>query len=212
MKRYWAYLKSILHHKFYVCKIGLKMDIPIFQLIMHDMSKFRPSEFFPYARALYSKTGKSQWTDSDEFDKAWLLHQHRNKHHWQYWVVLNDSGTFTPVNPDIRYTKELVADYLAMTYNPDIKDSAIDFFDKIRDRIRLHPEALQNISRFLYKYRHLDNHRPPDVFVANSFEHLFTQKNVRRGSVAIIGNDEIVHINCTGRNACREDWEKIERK
>ena len=23
--------------------------------------------------------------------KAWLLHIHRNPHHWQYWVLINDN-------------------------------------------------------------------------------------------------------------------------
>lgn len=26
----------------------------------------------------------------ENFNRAWLLHIHRNPHHWQHWVLIND--------------------------------------------------------------------------------------------------------------------------
>ena len=84
-------LKYLIKHKWFVflecCKVGI-----VWQGIIHDWSKIRPSEFFPYANhdfdAERDETGYYKPTDTGdkEFDYARLLHQKRNKHHWQNWV------------------------------------------------------------------------------------------------------------------------------
>lgn len=75
------------------------------------MSKFRPSEFFPYANTFYDRNGKSQYIETDDFAKAWLLHQHRNPHHWQYWYLKEDSGKKVPVSIPDKYIREMIADW-----------------------------------------------------------------------------------------------------
>jgi len=69
--------------------------------ITHDLSKLRPSEFFPYAnffsgdpKSKRDKTGYYKPTDTghDGFDWAWFRHQKRNDHHWQWWVTPDESG------------------------------------------------------------------------------------------------------------------------
>ncbi|WHX42787.1 DUF5662 family protein [Mesobacillus sp. AQ2] len=52
----------------------------------HDLSKFYPREFFPYARKFYSEK-KLSVEDELRWRYAWLTHQHKNKHHWEYWVI-----------------------------------------------------------------------------------------------------------------------------
>src|ERR1700738_4492504 len=107
--KHWRYLRYVLRHKWYVFIYGRQLGIPWLALL-HDNSKFRPSEFFPYAEFFYgpkrrpfaeaSTYGKTyyweiEWRLSKEgvkeaFDFAWLLHQKRNKHHWQFWLLVND--------------------------------------------------------------------------------------------------------------------------
>lgn len=128
---YWKYFKYVVRHKWYVLLAGLRVNAPLHRLIIHDWSKFMPSEFIPYTRYFYgvwptqaqqeysrkvdedkkkSKTGyyfpttdlydayilgKKKYNKEEieaAFDKAWLLHQRRNKHHWQYWLLIEDSG------------------------------------------------------------------------------------------------------------------------
>ncbi len=69
--------------------------------IIHDMSKFLPSEFFPYANHFYGgiQTGRNGTgyykptnTGDAQFDWAWLLHQKRNSHHWQFYLLPEDEG------------------------------------------------------------------------------------------------------------------------
>lgn len=86
MRRHWQYLKYVLRHKWFVFQAGLKIGVPIFILIFHDWDKFLPDEWFPYARTFYKSNGEKHYENSIEFARAWMKHQHRNKHHWQYWL------------------------------------------------------------------------------------------------------------------------------
>ena len=47
------------------------------------------SEFDEYANYFYGEN-KDDHTVKNNFNKAWLIHQHVNPHHWQYWVLIQD--------------------------------------------------------------------------------------------------------------------------
>lgn len=87
MRRHWQYLKYVLRHKWFVFLACLEYRVPLWIAIFHDWDKFLPDEWFPYARTFYKPDGSKQYVESDEFAVAWMLHQHRNKHHWQYWLT-----------------------------------------------------------------------------------------------------------------------------
>lgn len=86
MMRHLKYLKSVLRHKWYVFLACLQFRVPIWIAILHDWDKFLPDEWLPYARTFYALDGSKQYVESVDFARAWMKHQHRNKHHWQYWV------------------------------------------------------------------------------------------------------------------------------
>jgi len=46
-----------------------------------------------------------------EFERAWLHHQRRNKHHWQYWVSVNKKGQQVTYPMPIKYLDEMVCDW-----------------------------------------------------------------------------------------------------
>jgi len=91
--------------------------------LTHDMSKFLPSEFIPYMEHFYGskvsigrgrdETGYYKPTDTGDvdFDFAWLLHQKRNKHHWQWWCLPEDEGVLKVLEIPIKYRMEMVADW-----------------------------------------------------------------------------------------------------
>jgi hypothetical protein len=97
MKRHYKYLKYVLRHKWYVFLACFRMRVPLWIAILHDWDKFMPDEWFPYARTFYKLDGTKQYVESVEFARAWMFHQHRNKHHWQYWIKIpqpqNSGGT-----------------------------------------------------------------------------------------------------------------------
>lgn len=119
MHKYLTYLNYVARHKWFVflecCKKGI-----IWRGLVHDLSKLRPSEFFPYANYFASdikkgrdKTGYYKPTDTGDqkFDFAWLLHQKRNDHHWQWWVLPEDSGGEVVIEMSVAAVKEMVCDW-----------------------------------------------------------------------------------------------------
>lgn len=95
MRAHLQYLRYVLRHKWFVFWECLKLGVPIWIAIFHDWDKFLPDEWFPYVHCFYAPDGSKQYVESVEFAHAWMLHQHRNKHHWQYWLWLQiDSHNF----------------------------------------------------------------------------------------------------------------------
>lgn len=104
--KHFRYLSYVVRHKWFVFVAGLKLRVPLWQLIIHDHSKFRPDEWFPYAQYFYGKRGPKRGTvytpwdmtydghyedEEDRFNVAWLKHIHRSPHHWQHWLLRNDA-------------------------------------------------------------------------------------------------------------------------
>jgi hypothetical protein len=125
---YFKYLRSLLKHKFFVFLAACKLGVPWLGII-HDLSKFNPAEFIPYAQYFYGKYPDESelkphlvhlWAGvrtrqdiSAAFDKAWLLHQKCNRHHWQFWVLIDDdTATPTALPMPRRYVLEMVADWI----------------------------------------------------------------------------------------------------
>jgi len=116
--KHFKYLSYIIRHKWFVLLAGIKVRASLWLLLIHDLSKFRPSEWLPYAEFFYARSKKkisissgnglkkkpipkddhlgqeSSWKDGQKlrFDIAWNHHQKRNKHHWQYWLLTEDNN------------------------------------------------------------------------------------------------------------------------
>ena len=123
--KYFKYLDYIIRHKYFVMIECFKQGL-YWQGIVHDASKLLPSEFFPYVNHFHGKNGKGRktkegrdkigyykptYTGDKAFDFAWLLHQKRNKHHWQWWVLAEDNGDVKKLEMPIKYIKEMLCDW-----------------------------------------------------------------------------------------------------
>jgi len=84
MNAYWRFLKSMFWHKWYVLVAGRRLQVPLWRLLAHDLTKFTCPEFGPYARHFYGKE-----IDPRDFTAAWHFHKLRNDHHWEYWVSVD---------------------------------------------------------------------------------------------------------------------------
>jgi len=78
------FLRSLLAHKWYVLVAGRKLRVPLGRLLVHDLSKFSPSEFGRYALWHH---GPEDQRDKWEWVAAWQHHLHRNNHHPEHWLV-----------------------------------------------------------------------------------------------------------------------------
>lgn len=162
---YLKYLKNLLRHKWFVFVECCRLGIPWLGIV-HDLSKFLPSEWLPYARYFYGKWPTEEEADRQfpfgtvltkekvaaQFDVAWLHHQHRNKHHWQRWLLTLDSarsdGRLFPIAMPDRYRREMLADWrgAGRAYgNPDTRV----WYLANRDKMRLHPETRAWVEEML---------------------------------------------------------------
>lgn len=140
---YLSYMKYILKHKYYVAIECIKMGLFI-HAITHDMSKFRPSEFFPYARYFYGNFENSQQLlVKKDFDRAWLMHQNRNPHHWDFWV----SGEGDAYEMPTKYVLQMVADWKGMSRK--FGDVPMEWYQSNKDKINLHPITASKIESLL---------------------------------------------------------------
>ncbi len=68
----------------------------------------------PKGKTIRNKTGYYKPTDTGDtaFDFAWLLHQKRNRHHWQWWVLPEDDGGSKVLPMPEPYRTEMICDWL----------------------------------------------------------------------------------------------------
>jgi len=152
MNKNWEYLKYVLKHKWYVFQECCKLGIP-WRGFLHDMSKFRPSEWKPYAEYFYGRYPMDEKppSESKAFDIAWLHHQKRNPHHWQYWILKEDSGSTHNIEMPIVYRKEMYADWVGAGKAITGKDNIIPWYNKNKDNIKLGWETRRWIERLINK-------------------------------------------------------------
>lgn len=144
-------IRNILVHKWFVLKIGRKLKVPWWNLIVHDLSKFLPSEFPHLARKFFGAND-----DKEGFTKYYLLHTHRNAHHPAYWV--NKDGIASPVPMVV--VKEMLADWSAATivYSKVKLDyNNWGWFNKAFPEINLHSITRQRIIFVLRQLKNLTN-------------------------------------------------------
>jgi hypothetical protein len=140
---FWRYLRYLLRHKWYVFVECCKLGIP-WRGIVHDLSKFLPSEWRPYMLTYYGPWKYDQRPDwlVAVYKMAWLLHQRRNCHHWQAWVLINDADKHHdgPLPMPDKYRREMLADWRGAGKalgKPDTKA----WYKQHAENIELHPET-----------------------------------------------------------------------
>ena len=125
--KHLKYLSYIVRHKWFVLLACFRRGL-YWQGIVHDWSKFMPDEWMAYAESFYGEKpsaedrrravmvlGHDPYPDPlavrDAFDVAWLKHQHRSPHHWQHWVLREDSGKTMALEMPERYRLEMLSDW-----------------------------------------------------------------------------------------------------
>lgn len=161
LQRYYAslllqlrFLRYLFQHKRYVFWACRALNVPLWQAIIHDWTKFRPSEYFPYLEGFqnwlhirYGDQGGPPFTWSpggkEQFLAAKNRHYKRNPHHWHYWVLLSDDRV--PPEPLLlpipeRFVREMVADWVGAGFAqeaPDIRS----WYNIHKNQMLLHPDS-----------------------------------------------------------------------
>lgn len=145
---------TITRHRHLVIEHCMKCGI-LWQGLRHDLSKYTPTEFLEGIR--YYQGDRSPNVGAREtngYSKAWLHHQGRNKHHFEYWVDYNPvSKKKEPVEMPIRYVVEMLCDRMAASkvyFDKDYDDSKpIMYFEKGRGKRLMHPKTAALLKKLL---------------------------------------------------------------
>jgi hypothetical protein len=142
---HWKYLRYVLRHKWYVFQACLAYGL-VWAGIVHDLSKFRPREWLPYAEFFY---GIKHPGAKERFDMAWNHHQKSNPHHWQYWVLQEDGGAVKILDMPMRYRQEMIADWRGAGRAITGKDGTANWYLRNKEKMQIHPLTRQWIEREL---------------------------------------------------------------
>ena len=156
MMKHFKYLRYLLRHKWYVMIECFKAGL-YWRGIVHDMSKFTPTEWFPYVETFYGekpsprdKTGAyNPLAVSDEFDRAWLSHQHNNPHHWQYWILRGDKDTQKVLPMPEQYRIEMLCDWRGAGRAIKGKDETKEWYLANRGKMLIHFKTKDWIEQML---------------------------------------------------------------
>jgi len=151
LKRHWSYLKYVIRHKWFVLMASKRIGASLCLALIHDKSKFRPSEWWPYAETFYKPDGSKQYDETEEFNLAWLLHQNRNPHHWQHWLLKMDSGDVLAIEMPRRYALEMVADWMGSGRAITGRWEYAEWYAKNREKIVLHDNTRKTVEWILFK-------------------------------------------------------------
>ena len=155
-----GHLHTVNSHRRLVRKYCFKLGL-YRQGMMHDLSKYSPSEFMPGVK--YYQDGHRSPNNAQREDegvsKAWLHHKGRNKHHFEYWIDYDVDGNSTilaGMKMPVKYVAEMFCDRVAASriYNKDkYKDSdPLDYYIKGLGHYIMHPETdelLHNLLKML---------------------------------------------------------------
>ena len=150
-----GHLHTVNSHRRLVRKYCFKLGL-YRQGMMHDLSKYSPSEFIPGVK--YYQDGHRSPNNAQREDegvsKAWLHHKGRNKHHFEYWTDYNPkTRRMEPVKMPLRYVIEMFCDRVAASkiYNGDAytDEKPLEYFLRGKQNRFIHPETSRFLERLL---------------------------------------------------------------
>lgn len=114
----------------------------------HDESKFTSHEYDPYDEYFYGERTKEV---KSNFNYAWLHHIHNNKHHWQYWVLINDDPEEGTIALDIpyKYVLEMIADWWSFSWKSGDLYKIFDWYDSHKDYMILSKNTRETVEEIL---------------------------------------------------------------
>lgn len=150
---FFKHLKTVTRHRREVRRNCFKVGL-IRRGLLHDLSKFSPSEFIPGVK-YYQGVRSPQARERELFgySAAWLHHKGRNKHHFEYWTDVDAYGNTVAVDMPPVYFAEMVCDRIAASKvykGKDYRDSsALEYFLGRKDSCNMNAETAARLEYFL---------------------------------------------------------------
>lgn len=154
-ERFKGHLWTITHHKIVVMKYCFKAGL-YKQGLLHDLSKYLPSEFFAGVRYYQGyRSPNAAQREIEGCSAAWLHHKGRNKHHFEYWIDYPaknvDTLGLVGMEMPVKYVVEMFCDRIAACriYNKEkyTDSDALNYYLRGRGHYVMHKET----EKLLYK-------------------------------------------------------------
>lgn len=119
----------------------------------HDHSKTEPDEYEAYDAYFYG--GNRSFDVVQNFNKAWLLHIHRNPHHWQHWVLINDEPNEGEIiiQMPINYIVEMICDWWAFSWSKGDLTEMFSWYEERKNYIKMHKNTRKTVEDILTKIK-----------------------------------------------------------
>lgn len=136
------YLAELARHKRWVWIEGRALGVPLWNLVVHDLSKLLPDEWGPTVR-WSDRTATLAPAHLDASRRALERHRRRNRHHPEAWV----RGSEPLPMPDA-FRREMLADWRAVGRR-EAGTSTRAWYLANRHRLPLHPDTRAWVEREL---------------------------------------------------------------
>ena len=152
-----GHLRTINHHKRLVMKHCFKVGL-YRQGLMHDMSKYSPSEFLAGCKYYQGNRSPNNAQREDVgYSAAWLHHKVRNKHHYEYWIdySVNPKEGIIGMKMPVRYVVEMFCDRVAASKTSEgeaYEDRhPLEYYEKGAARLgkMIHPDTAALLHKLL---------------------------------------------------------------
>lgn len=149
-----GHFKTITHHRHQVISHCRKAGI-LWRGLMHDLSKYTPTEFFEGARFYVGDKSPNVGARIENgCSRAWLHHKGRNRHHFEYWTDYDPvSHEIRPVKMPAVFVAEMFCDrvaaskiYRGKAYNDR---HPLEYFLSGKPTRFIHPETSDTLERLL---------------------------------------------------------------
>lgn len=119
----------------------------------HDKSKDESDEYEAYDTYFYG--GNRSYAVVQAYRRAWLLHLHRNPHHWQHWILINDDPKEGEIILEMPYNYiiEMICDWWAFSWQKGKLDEIFSWYAEHSKYMKLHPRTRKTIEDILTKMK-----------------------------------------------------------
>ena len=183
-----AHFRTITKHKIMVMKYCFRVGL-IRQGLLHDLSKYSPTEFMVGARYYQgNRSPNNAEREAIGVSTSWLHHKGRNLHHFEHWVDYSLDGVHTIMGAKMprRYIAEMLMDRISAsrTYMGDAytQQEPLRYWLKNKEKLWfVHPQTAKELEGLL---RLLAVHGEEDTFwfVKNVYLKKGKRKHKKAGS------------------------------
>lgn len=119
----------------------------------HDKSKDELDEYEAYDAYFYG--GNRSYRVVQDFNYAWLDHIHRNPHHWQHWILLNDEPNEGEIILEMpyNYILEMICDWWAFSWSKGDLTEIFKWYDAHKAHMKLGEKTRQTVEDILDRIR-----------------------------------------------------------